>query len=106
MTPTLRRPATSPRSPISAAEVAATRQPTEWAHTLPARVYHDPEVFAFEQEQWFTREWLFVGREEDLPQTGSYFLTRVVGENIVLVRGNDGVVRAFHNVCRHRGSTM
>jgi Rieske 2Fe-2S family protein len=106
MTTTFRRPATSPRSPISAAEVAATRQPTERAHTLPARVYHDPEVFAFEQEQWFTREWLFVGREEDLPQTGSYFLTRVVGENIVLVRGNDGVVRAFHNVCRHRGSTM
>ncbi|MGH9172994.1 MAG: aromatic ring-hydroxylating oxygenase subunit alpha, partial [Vicinamibacterales bacterium] len=93
-------------APVSASEVAATRQPTERARTLPGRVYHDPEVFAWEREQWFRREWLFVGREEDAPETGSYFLTRVAGENIVVARGNDGVLRAFYNVCRHRGATI
>ena len=93
-------------SPISAAEVAATRQPTERAHMLPPRAYHDPEVFQFELESWFTSAWLFVGREEDAPATGSYFLTEIAGENVVVVRGNDGRLRAFHNVCRHRGATI
>lgn len=93
-------------SPVSPAEVAATRQPTERAHTLPARVYHDPEVFQFEVDTWFRHTWLFVGREEDAPDNGSYFLTSIAGENLVVVRGNDGALRAFHNVCRHRGSTM
>jgi glycine betaine catabolism A len=93
-------------SPVTPDEVAATRQPTERASTLPARVYHDPEVFSFEVDAWFRHAWLFVGRKEDLPDTGSYFLTSIAGENLVVVRGNDGVVRGFHNVCRHRGSTM
>jgi glycine betaine catabolism A len=93
-------------SPVSAAEVQATRQPTERARTLPGRVYHDPAVFDWEHEQWFTREWLFVGREEDAPDTGSFFRCEVAGENVVVVRGNDGVLRAFYNVCRHRGATV
>ena len=50
--------------------------------------------------------WLCVGREEDAPDAGSYFLARVAGENLVVLRGSDGVLRAFHNVCRHRGSTI
>ena len=93
-------------SPISPADVAATRQPTERASTLPPRVYHDRSVLDFEMEGWFASEWLYVGREEDAPDNGSYFLTNVLGENIVVVRGNDSHLRAFHNVCRHRGSTM
>jgi Rieske 2Fe-2S family protein len=69
-------------------------------------VYHDPAVFDFEVEAWFRREWLFVGRVEDVPEKGSYFLSKVLGENIVVVRGNDLQIRAFYNVCRHRGSTI
>ncbi len=93
-------------SPVSAEEVEATRQPTERARTLPGRVYHDPAIFAWEHGQWFRREWLFVGREEDAPETGSFFRCNIAGENAVVVRGNDGVLRAFYNVCRHRGATV
>jgi Rieske 2Fe-2S family protein len=93
-------------SPVPAAEVEATRQPTERARTLPGRVYHDPAIFDWEHEQWFMREWLFVGREEDAPEQGSFFRCEVAGENVVVVRGNDGVLRAFYNVCRHRGATV
>ncbi|RIK42566.1 MAG: (2Fe-2S)-binding protein [Chloroflexi bacterium] len=97
---------TIPRSPVSAEEVAATRRHLLQAETLPPRVYHDQEVFDWEIEAWFRQEWLFVGREEDLPETGSFFRVDAFGENIVVVRGNDGVIRAFYNVCRHRGSTI
>jgi hypothetical protein len=49
-------------SPVSAAEIAATRQPTTRAHLLPGRVFHDPDIFAYEQEAWFGGGWVSVGR--------------------------------------------
>ena len=93
-------------SPVTAAEVAATRQPTERAHLLPPRVFHDPAVLAYEQEAWFAGGWVSVGREEDALVPGQYFLTSVNGESLIVVRGTDGVLRAFYNVCRHRGATL
>lgn len=93
-------------SPVAAAEVAATRQPSQRAHLLPPRVFHDPDVFAYEREAWFAGGWVSVGREEDALTPGQYFLTNVAGENIIVVRGNDGELRAFYNVCRHRGATL
>jgi Rieske 2Fe-2S family protein len=95
-----------PRSPVSAEEVAAVRRPTADAHLLPPRVFHDPAVFAFEQEAWFAREWVCVSREEDLPECGSYVLAQVAGENLIVVHCRDGVIRGFFNVCRHRGATL
>ncbi|HYI22887.1 MAG TPA: aromatic ring-hydroxylating dioxygenase subunit alpha [Candidatus Limnocylindrales bacterium] len=94
------------RSPLSAADVAATRQPVDRASLLPPRAFHDPEVFAFEQQAWFARTWLCVGREEDVPMPGTYVLVDIAGEGVIVVRDRDGSVRAFHNVCRHRGSTL
>jgi Rieske 2Fe-2S family protein len=93
-------------SPISAADVAAVRRPVAEAHLLPARVFHDADVFAFEQDRWFARTWLCVGRDEDVAQPGTYLLARAAGESVIILRGRDGVVRAFNNVCRHRGSTL
>lgn len=93
-------------SPVSAAEVAAVRQPTPRAHLLPPRVFHDPEVLAFEQEAWFAGGWVCVGREEDALETGSFFLAHVAGESAIVARGDDGALRAFYNVCRHRGATL
>jgi Rieske 2Fe-2S family protein len=95
-----------PVSPIDPDEVEATRRPTERARTLPGRVYHDPAVYEWEHEAWFSREWLFIGREEDAPEVGSFFRCSVAGENLVVVRGNDGTLRTFYNVCRHRGATI
>jgi Rieske 2Fe-2S family protein len=94
------------RSPIAPAEVAAVRVPVERAQLLPARVFHDPDVFAFEQARWFATTWLCVGREEDIAVPGTYLLARVAGEGVIVVRGRDGTARAFNNVCRHRGSTL
>jgi Rieske 2Fe-2S family protein len=95
-----------PVSPVSAEEVAAVRQPTTRAHLLPPRVFHDPAVLAYEQEAWFAGGWVCVGREEDALETGAYFLAQLAGESVVIARGDDGVLRAFYNVCRHRGATL
>jgi Rieske 2Fe-2S family protein len=97
---------TLPRSPVDADEVAPVRRPVDQAHLLPPRVFHDPRVFEYEQDEWFARTWLCVGREEDAAEPGSYFLATVAGESVVVVRGRDGTLRAFSNVCRHRGSTL
>ncbi|HSD55404.1 MAG TPA: aromatic ring-hydroxylating dioxygenase subunit alpha [Burkholderiales bacterium] len=86
--------------------LAATCLPLAEARTLPRRVYTDPEVYAAEARALFARMWLCIGREEDLPDTGS-FLTQVIGdERILVLRGDDGELRAFFNVCRHRGSRL
>ena len=100
----VRRPV--PVSPVSAEEVAATRQPTYRAHLLPPRVFHDPEVLAYEREAWFAGGWVGVGREEDALEKGAYFLAQVAGESVIVVRGEDGELRAFYNLCRHRGATL
>ncbi|MGI8533855.1 MAG: aromatic ring-hydroxylating oxygenase subunit alpha [Candidatus Limnocylindrales bacterium] len=94
------------RSPVTAAEVAAVRRPVDRASLLPPRVFHDQDVFAFEQESWFARTWLCIGREEDVAATGDYVLATVADESVIVVRSGDGELRAFHNVCRHRGSLI
>jgi Rieske 2Fe-2S family protein len=98
--------AVSSRAPVNPNDIAPVRTQTLSATTLPARVYHDPDIFAWEREKWFAGGWNYVGREIDLPAKGSYFLTEVAGEAIIVVRGTDGEIRAFFNVCRHRGSRV
>jgi Rieske 2Fe-2S family protein len=89
-----------------AGDLAATRRPLAEARTLPRRVYTDAAIFALESRALFGRMWLAVGREEDLPEAGSY-LTRAIGEEkILVVRGEDDALRAFFNVCRHRGARL
>ncbi|MGH2532645.1 MAG: SRPBCC family protein [Thermomicrobiales bacterium] len=95
-----------PHSPVAAREVAAVRRPTAAASLLPPRVFHDPAILEYEQEAWFARGWVCVGREEDAAEPGAYFLTQIAGENLIVVRGKDGELRAFYNVCRHRGATL
>ena len=74
--------------------------------TLPRDAYVAPELFAAERERIFAREWVLVGRAESLPEAGDALDVSVLGEPIVIVRGEDGALRAFFNVCRHRGSTL
>jgi phenylpropionate dioxygenase-like ring-hydroxylating dioxygenase large terminal subunit len=68
----------------------------------------DPQFFEAEREAIFKRTWLNVGRVEQLPRTGSYFTKElaVVTTSIIVVKGGEGQVRAFHNVCRHRGNKL
>ncbi|MBV9719962.1 MAG: aromatic ring-hydroxylating dioxygenase subunit alpha [Candidatus Eremiobacteraeota bacterium] len=76
------------------------------ARTLAAPWYISPEIFAQEQARIFGREWLAVGREESIAQTGDFFTVERGGENLIVTRDSEGRVRAFYNVCRHRGSRM
>jgi Rieske 2Fe-2S family protein len=87
-------------------EVAATRRPTAQAATLPGRVFHDPAVLELERDAWFMRDWLCVGRAEQAAVPGDYFLFTFGVESVIIVRGRDGALRAFRNVCRHRGARL
>jgi Rieske 2Fe-2S family protein len=80
---------------------AATLEPT-----LPREAYLSPAVFDAERERIFAHEWVLVGREETVPATGDYLDVDVLGESILVVRGDDGALRAFFNVCRHRGCAL
>src|SRR5215207_7094601 len=104
--PALPRKRPVPESPVTPDEVVGVRRPTLQACVLPPRTFHDQEVFDYEQDAWFAGGWVSVGRVEDAQTAGQYFLAQVAGENLIIVRGNDGELRGFHNVCRHRGATI
>jgi phenylpropionate dioxygenase-like ring-hydroxylating dioxygenase large terminal subunit len=74
--------------------------------TLPARYYTDPDLFRREQERFFSRMWVCVGRDEEIAEPGRYVLRDVAGQSIILTRNASGEPAAFHNVCRHRGTRL
>jgi glycine betaine catabolism A len=74
--------------------------------TLPSSWYYSDDIYRLEKERIFCREWLCAGREEQIPAAGDYKVVDVVGESILLVRNRKGVLRAFYNVCRHRGAQL
>ena len=67
-----------------------------------------PEQYAREQDKIFRRSWLLIARETDVPEPGSYKIVEIppAKTSLLLVRGQDGRVRAFHNICRHRGNKL
>ena len=76
------------------------------AHMLPGRYYFDEKIYRMELDRIWYRDWLFVAHAAEIPNVGDFITTMVGDHPIVLVRGEDGVVRALNNVCRHRGSTV
>jgi Rieske 2Fe-2S family protein len=74
--------------------------------TLPARAYTDAAWFALEMEHVFARMWIAAARAEQLDGPGAFVRRDVAGASILIVRGADGTIRAFHNVCRHRGTRI
>jgi Rieske 2Fe-2S family protein len=76
------------------------------ATTLPREYYVSDEIFAAEKERIFARRWTCVGRADRLPAPGDYLLAEAAGEPLIVVRGEDGNLRAFFNVCRHRGTRL
>lgn len=73
---------------------------------IPAARYTDPAFHALELEHVFGKSWLPVAREEDFAQPGSFLVWNKLGKPVLLVRGKDGVIRAFYNTCRHRGAAV
>jgi phenylpropionate dioxygenase-like ring-hydroxylating dioxygenase large terminal subunit len=81
--------------------------PNDWDRRgLPGWSYHSQALLELEKEHVFRSHWQIIGHVSDLPDAGDYLTMDVVGERALVVRGRDGVVRGFHNLCRHRGSRV
>lgn len=80
--------------------------PLAQAHTIPNSWYHDPEIFAAEKDRVFCNTWQAIGRTDQVAKPGDYFTGDLAGEPLVVVRGEDQVVRGFYNVCRHRATGL
>ncbi|MEP7335251.1 MAG: Rieske (2Fe-2S) protein, partial [Actinomycetota bacterium] len=74
--------------------------------TLPWNWYFEPEILHREQEAIFRRSWQYVGHLGQVAELGSYFASRAGDVPVVVTRARDGELRAFLNVCRHRGSVL
>lgn len=99
---TLHDPALSPTAELRA-NVAL---PFGQAVAMPKSVYTSPEFAALEQRHIFARDWLCAGRADALRAPGDYLTMDISGEPILVLRDQDGIVRAMSNVCRHRMSTL
>ena len=77
---------------------------TVWA--LSARWYADPEIYEAERRCIFSRQWLWVGREQEVAEPGQYLTAKPAGFPLFVRRSEDGALRGFHNVCRHRASKL
>jgi len=85
------------------AELISEQRPV-WSLAQP--FYNSPTIFEREVERIFARQWFLVDHASRIPERGDYFLFELAGESILVVRGKDQRVRAFFNVCLHRGSRV
>ncbi len=83
-----------------------SRLPYDAAWGMPAAFYSDPALNALEAELLFGREWVCVGREEELAGPGDYFTYQIGKEPVLMVRDQEMRIRALSNVCRHRGALL
>jgi glycine betaine catabolism A len=104
--PELRDPEAGARAPHAAAALAALIAGRRRGFTLPAPFYLSPQVYAHDLELIFGRHWIFVGTEPEIPEPGDFFTVELGADSILIVRDDDLTVRAFHNVCRHRGARL
>ncbi|HVQ07256.1 MAG TPA: aromatic ring-hydroxylating dioxygenase subunit alpha [Allosphingosinicella sp.] len=74
--------------------------------SLPGWVYHDPEYFRVEMARLIRPAWQIVCHANDIAKAGEWRTLEILNESILVIRGDDGAVRAFANVCRHRGSRL
>jgi methanesulfonate monooxygenase large subunit len=95
--------------------VIVPRNEAEWnerpkfprTHYVDSRLYTDAELFREEQEKIFGRTWILACHESEMPGAFDYRTFRhPAGRNLVVIRGDDGEIRAFYNVCPHRGNTL
>src|SRR5258708_25417158 len=102
-----RRAGTPPRPPPPVApefpRLVADHRP---GGPLERDFYVAPEVFAADLARIFHRHWIFVGYAFQVPRPGDFFTYKGGSESIIVLRDRAGVIRAFHNVCRHRGSRI
>ena len=88
------------------AELEATLRPFAEARPLAGPPYRDPRIFAAEVETLFLKMWVCVGHQSHLGSSGDYLMRELGDESVIVTRGADGSIRAFYNVCRHRGTRL
>src|SRR3990167_8529838 len=81
-------------------------QSRERTFSLPQPFYSDERLFEIDMQEIFHKEWLIAGMTCEIPAKGNYITFQLGNNPIVVIRGADGVVNAFHNVCRHRASRL
>jgi choline monooxygenase len=86
-------------------EGAVCENPSQ-SFTLPARFYTDPAIYESEKSAIFYRSWWCAGHKSQIPNPGSFLTTQIHEQDIVVVRDAQGTVRAFYNVCQHRGHEL
>ena len=79
---------------------------TSPAMSLPARYYTDEAYYRAELEWLFLDMWFHAGRAEDIANPGQFVVREIAGESLIVLRDDRGELRAFHNVCRHRGTRL
>jgi phenylpropionate dioxygenase-like ring-hydroxylating dioxygenase large terminal subunit len=80
--------------------------PLEFAYTIPAAWYTDPRIRQLEREQVFSNNWIAAGRIDQVASAGQFFTFELAGEPLIVVRGTDGQLRGFYNVCRHHAAAV
>ena len=93
-------------TPLDHAAAWLQPQPRATALALPADCYADPGLHAFERDAVFARGWQLVAHAAQVAQAGDHALAEIAGVPLLVVRGDDGVLRALHNVCRHRAGPL
>jgi choline monooxygenase len=95
--------------PTNLADKLAAFDPTlplSQAHTIPSLWYFDPEIADAERHHVFGGSWLTAGRADQVAAPGAFFTTELAGEPVLVVRDQQGVLRAFYNVCRHKAAQV
>ena len=93
-------------------EVRATRRGKGFSpdatrsSTLPREYYFDPAIYEREKTEIWYKNWIFVGTLAQLANVGDYITRKIVDQQIYVIRSDDGQLRAFYNVCQHRGHTL
>lgn len=78
----------------------------ERAKTLPARYFYDEKIFKAERERIFYPGWHCVGHVNELAEPGQFLTLDILDQTVVALKGDDGMIRGFHNVCQHRGNRL
>jgi phenylpropionate dioxygenase-like ring-hydroxylating dioxygenase large terminal subunit len=78
----------------------------ETSFTLPSRYFYDPAIFAEEKRKIFFKAWHLAAHRNEVAEPGQYVVCDVFEQSVIVIRGADGLARAFHNVCQHRGHRL
>ena len=95
-----------PLSTLTAEIAAAASRPLAEASTLPAAVYTSEAFLALELEEIFAKEWICLGRVEEIPHAGDYFATNIGNDPLIVLRTARNEIRVMSNVCRHKSSKL